>query len=91
MKRLIFILVICFSVSSVFIFGLSQTPKQSNTTGKVTTEQTSKQMKKTIIAKVMYTCPMHPEVIVDKPGKCPKCGMNLVKKEPAKKVAQVRK
>ena len=26
-----------------------------------------------------YTCQMHPEVISDKPGKCPKCGMNLVK------------
>ena len=22
--------------------------------------------------------PMHPEVTSDKPGKCPKCGMNLV-------------
>lgn len=29
----------------------------------------------------MYTCPMHPEVISDKPGKCPKCGMALVLKE----------
>jgi hypothetical protein len=28
-----------------------------------------------------YTCPMHPEVVSDKPGKCPKCGMKLVKKE----------
>lgn len=27
-----------------------------------------------------YTCPMHPEVVSDKPEKCPKCGMNLVKK-----------
>ncbi|KKR10815.1 MAG: hypothetical protein UT39_C0014G0004 [Candidatus Woesebacteria bacterium GW2011_GWA1_39_21] len=26
----------------------------------------------------MYTCPMHPEVAYDKPGKCPKCGMTLV-------------
>ena len=25
-----------------------------------------------------YSCPMHPEVISDKPGKCPKCGMTLV-------------
>jgi hypothetical protein len=25
-----------------------------------------------------YTCPMHPEVISDKPGDCPKCGMKLV-------------
>jgi competence ComEA-like helix-hairpin-helix protein len=25
-----------------------------------------------------FTCSMHPEVISDKPGKCPKCGMNLV-------------
>jgi hypothetical protein len=25
-----------------------------------------------------YTCPMHPEVVVDHPGNCPKCGMKLV-------------
>jgi Cu2+-exporting ATPase len=25
-----------------------------------------------------YTCPMHPEVIKDAPGKCPKCGMELI-------------
>jgi ssDNA-binding Zn-finger/Zn-ribbon topoisomerase 1 len=24
-----------------------------------------------------YTCPMHPDVVADKPGKCPKCGMDL--------------
>src|SRR5262245_61074210 len=24
-----------------------------------------------------YTCPMHPEVISDRPGACPKCGMAL--------------
>jgi rubrerythrin len=32
-------------------------------------------------AATVYTCPMHPEIISDKPGKCPKCGMTLVKKE----------
>ncbi len=25
-----------------------------------------------------YTCPMHPEVMKDEPGNCPKCGMNLI-------------
>ncbi|MEO6455850.1 MAG: multicopper oxidase domain-containing protein, partial [Ginsengibacter sp.] len=30
--------------------------------------------------KVIYTCPMHPEVQSNKPGNCPKCGMKLVKK-----------
>ncbi len=35
-----------------------------------------------------YICPMHPDVISDKPGNCPKCGMDLVevdgkKKEPS--------
>ena len=30
--------------------------------------------------KEIYTCPMHPEVQSDKPGKYPKCGMNLEKK-----------
>jgi hypothetical protein len=30
---------------------------------------------------VLYTCVMHPEVMSDKPGKCPKCGMTLVEKK----------
>jgi Cu2+-exporting ATPase len=29
-------------------------------------------------SKVMYTCPMHPEIRQDHPGDCPKCGMTLV-------------
>jgi len=28
----------------------------------------------------VYTCPMHPEVKSSKPGQCPKCHMDLVKK-----------
>ncbi|MEO8450907.1 MAG: heavy metal-binding domain-containing protein [Gemmatimonadota bacterium] len=27
----------------------------------------------------VWTCPMHPEVKSDKPGRCPKCNMFLVK------------
>jgi hypothetical protein len=36
--------------------------------------------KKETASQVKYTCPMHPEYVSDKPGKCPKCGMTLVKK-----------
>lgn len=33
------------------------------------------------MAKVQYTCTMHPDVLESEPGKCPKCGMELVKKD----------
>lgn len=36
-------------------------------------------------AKATYTCPMHPDVKADKPGKCPECGMNLVLAEDQQK------
>jgi hypothetical protein len=32
-----------------------------------------------------YTCPHHPEVVHEKPGTCPKCGMDLVPKKPSRK------
>lgn len=34
--------------------------------------------------KTIFTCPMHLEVISDKPGICPKCSMELVKMEKEK-------
>ncbi|CAN5179277.1 efflux RND transporter periplasmic adaptor subunit [soil metagenome] len=36
----------------------------------------------------VYTCPMHPEIVRDKPGNCPICGMPLVLKE--KKSAMIK-
>jgi hypothetical protein len=33
----------------------------------------------------IYTCSMHPEVTADKPGRCPKCGMDLVPRSKEKK------
>ena len=40
-----------------------------------------------------YTCPMHPEVVTEAPGKCPKCGMTLepVKAEEKSPTAQPEK
>ena len=40
----------------------------------------SAKIQTTITDSIVYTCLMHPEVISDNPGKCPKCGMDLVQK-----------
>ena len=57
-------------VGTAFNNVSGQTPKTTDTKAKV----------------VKYTCPMHPEVVMNKPGKCTKCGMNLVEKKEVKKV-----
>jgi hypothetical protein len=31
-----------------------------------------------VAPKQKYYCSMHPDVVSDEPGKCPKCGMDLV-------------
>lgn len=69
---------ILFSGMSVFAVHLPGGNVLSDTT----------KTKKVKPAKVQYTCPMHPEVLSDKPGKCPKCGMDLVKKQPVKKAVK---
>ena len=57
------------------VFGLTLfTACNSNETNQNATEQTETKQE---VAGVTYTCPMHPEVISNEPGKCPKCGMNL--------------
>ncbi|MBC7607535.1 MAG: copper-translocating P-type ATPase [Burkholderiales bacterium] len=34
------------------------------------------------VAEILYTCPMHPEIIKDAAGSCPICGMDLVPIDP---------
>jgi hypothetical protein len=70
-----------FFYSLILVFGLTlsgsslgnvfgQTPKKTETKASI----------------VKYTCPMHPEVVMNKPGKCPKCGMTLVEKKDVRKM-----
>lgn len=49
-------------------------------------QDSTKHAMKTPKDSITYTCPMHPDVMSNKPGKCPKCGMTLTasKKEQMK-------
>lgn len=58
---------------AIAIFALAFTACNSNTS-----DSTDTNTEKT--AGLVYSCPMDPEVISDKPGKCPKCKMELVLK-----------
>jgi hypothetical protein len=64
-----------FCVATAFAANINSDKALSDTT----------KAQKVKVVKMQYTCTMHPEVLSDKPGKCQKCGMELVKKEPAKK------
>jgi Heavy metal binding domain len=41
-------------------------------------------------AKQKYTCVMHPEVVMDHPGNCPKCGMKLVPQKEEKRKSPMK-
>jgi len=51
----------------------------SNQAPKQATDTISKK-----ITGIRYTCPMHPAIVTNKPGTCPKCGMELVEKDDSK-------
>jgi len=47
--------------------------------GKMCSDKMKKDMMKKDKMAMKYTCPMHSEVMSEKAGICPKCGMDLVK------------
>jgi rubrerythrin len=50
---------------------------------KKTSEEMKGKSEQTKSQDFYYTCRMHPQIHADKPGKCPICGMILIKKEGA--------
>ena len=65
-------------VLAVVVAGwLYRSGKPGKASGWFKSDGTAKQE---LSAKPVYTCPMHPFIIKDKPGVCPICGMELIKK-----------
>ena len=50
----------------------------NSTEGKKDSSAISKSDTSKMMSAVKYTCTMHPEVISDTAGHCPKCGMTMV-------------
>jgi len=66
MKKILLLAIACLTM----YIGFSQDKKTKTGKAKADTSAVPK----------MYTCPMHPDVVSYKPGKCPKCGMALLEK-----------
>lgn len=86
MRNAMFMMLFCFMASSVISSGSNVSLKRLVSHNYTTVAEDDKQQKKESATKIIYTCSMHPEVIQDKSGKCPKCGMKLDQKEIAKEV-----
>jgi hypothetical protein len=65
--------------ATVFVLIISYTVTIAQDKTKSSEKQSSTKMEM-VKDSIYYTCSMHPEVKMDKPGKCPKCGMTLEKK-----------
>lgn len=69
MKTKILITALALIISGTMAFAQSKTKSDKEQSILTKTEMQKNS--------VYYTCPMHPDVKSDKPGKCPKCGMDL--------------
>jgi rubrerythrin len=57
--------------------------KKTSEEMKKTSEEMKEKSEQTSSQNFYYTCPMHPQIHADKPGKCRICGTTLIKKEGA--------
>ena len=79
-------MLVCFTASSLFSQSSVQPVKEGVKHSGATVVKQDMKQKQEMSKKIMYTCPMHSEVVQDKSGKCPTCKMNLVKNEVVKTV-----
>lgn len=72
-QAIVAIMLLAATILAACSGGGSSSSAKDTATSTTATDTTQKMM-----ASVKYTCKMHPEVISDTPGHCPKCGMEMV-------------
>lgn len=90
MKVLNFSLVLLLSISMT-IFAAAQSNTYDHSKMHKSTDTSFVKDTTQVTVKGRYTCPMHHDYFSDKLGKCPKCGMTLVKVMPAANVKKSHK
>ena len=84
MNKLIYILPVAIITAGSALLLLSGCSDQSVSPPVATTNNVTVARTNNVPApgtNVLYTCPMHPQIVTNKPGNCPLCGMDLVPKE----------
>ncbi|MBF0300128.1 MAG: hypothetical protein HQK51_15510, partial [Oligoflexia bacterium] len=83
MKKIYFItlpyILFTLLISSSLCLGTFTSCSKHNSPSDKSGDKSSDKSKKEITS--YWTCPMHPQIKQDAPGKCPICGMDLVKTE----------
>lgn len=77
LNKKIYIPLTILTLAVVFVSWLAKSGKLSKAPGLHKPDDQAKQEQG---ASPLWTCPMHPFIIKDRPGSCPICGMDLIKK-----------
>ncbi len=89
-KRISLLFIMIIIVSSILVTGCSKSDKDTQQTELKKEEKITTTIVKSDTTKMaeIYTCPMHPDIQQNYPGKCPKCKMDLELKKDKKDVIE---
>lgn len=72
------IIIAAAAIAFMFAACNNSANKTDSSKSETTTQTFNLDTTKLKSGETFYQCEMHPEVLSDKPGSCPKCGMDLV-------------
>lgn len=74
--------ILTLSIGTLLFTSCANEPEgSSDKNGKDTTATVTRAVAPAPLVAAVYICPMDTDVVSNAPGKCPKCGMDLVEKK----------